>query len=129
MSISSEYLSNGVAVSAVGPSPYNMVKIAYDGLLAKSGATKVYAHVGFNSGWENARDYPMAKTFDGFETTVFLHDGVASVNVCFRDAVGNWDNNSGANYSFSVEEESEYPATWYEHLGRDNLDHTYYWKE
>lgn len=85
-----EYLSSGVKVDLAGPPALHIFKIAYDGLLARSGATAVYAHVGFNSGWEDAGDYPMTRTPQGFETSVLLKTDADTLNVCFRDPAGNW---------------------------------------
>jgi hypothetical protein len=96
-----EYVENGVAISPSVPSVGEKVQIVYDGLLSKSGATHVYAHVGYGSRWENAQDIPMMKTGMGFETTlpVLKPD---TINVCFKDCANHWDNNSGLNYSFDV---------------------------
>lgn len=102
-----EYLSSGVKVDLAGPPALHIFKIAYDGLLARSGATAVYAHVGFNSGWEDAGDYPMTRTPQGFETSVLLKTDADTLNVCFRDPAGNWDNNSGANYVIKLQDRSE----------------------
>jgi hypothetical protein len=124
-----QYASNGVSVDPTGPSALNIFKINYTGLLVDSGAAEVFAHVGFNANWENAGDYPMDRTSQGFETLVFLHEGVTTLNICFRDPVGNWDNNSGRNYSFALKDkadslDSENPL-WREDL----MTGSYYWQE
>ncbi len=124
-----EYLSSGVKVDSVGPSGLNLFKIVYNGLLARSGATEVFAHVGCNADWRNADDYPMVRTSQGFETSVFLKTDANTLNVCFRDPAGNWDNNSGANYCLKLEDRTgptdENHAIW-----RDDLmAGSYYWWE
>ncbi|HHV98498.1 MAG TPA: carbohydrate-binding protein [Clostridiaceae bacterium] len=99
--INNHYLENGVSVSPALPTVGEKVKIIYDGLLSKSGATHVYAHVGFGSKWENVYDYQMKRTDTGFEVSIPVTRPEA-INVCFKDCANNWDNNSGKNYSFDV---------------------------
>jgi hypothetical protein len=98
---SNTYMSNGVSISPAIPTAGEKVKIMYDGLLAKSGATHVYAHVGFGAAWDNLYDYQMDKTSTGFEATVPVMDA-DTMNLCFKDCANNWDNNSGKNYSFDI---------------------------
>jgi hypothetical protein len=80
------------------------LKIAYNGLLARSGAKEVYAVVGFgsNDNWKDVRTYAMTST-DGqsFELSIPAEDN-ERVNIAFKDSIENWDNNSGKNYSFFV---------------------------
>lgn len=96
-----EYMQNGVAISPSIPSVGDKVQIVYDGLLSKSGATHVYAHIGFGNRWENEQDVPMMKTSVGFETTIPVVKSDI-FNLCFKDCANHWDNNSGKNYSFDV---------------------------
>lgn len=98
---SSNYIANGVIINPSVASVGDKVKIAYDGLLSKCGATHVYAHVGYGSKWDGVQDIPMIKTSTGFETTlpVLKSD---TINICFKDCANHWDNNSGINYSFDV---------------------------
>lgn len=95
------YISNGIYISPAVPSVGDKVKIVYDGLLAKSGATDVFAHVGFGKNWDNVYDYRMERTDTGFEATIPVIKP-DTLNVCFKDCANNWDNNSGKNYSFEV---------------------------
>lgn len=99
--INSSYIDKGVYISPSAPSAGDKVKIVYDGLLAKCGATDVFAHVGFGSKWENIYDYRMQKTSTGFEVTVPVLK-TDTLNVAFKDCANNWDNNSGNNYSFQL---------------------------
>jgi hypothetical protein len=124
-----EYLSNGVCVDSVGPAALKIYKVGYDGLLAQSGATEVFAHVGFDSDWEHARDYPMVRTAHGFETSVILREGQKTFHVCFRDPAGNWDNNSGANYSFRLKDKTDSPDERYGIWNEEHLAGSYYWQE
>lgn len=96
-----EYMQNGVAISPSLPSVGDKVQIVYDGLLSKSGATHVYAHIGYGNRWENLQDVPMVKTSVGFETTVPVMKP-DTFNLCFKDCANHWDNNSGKNYTFDV---------------------------
>ncbi|HMM22728.1 MAG TPA: carbohydrate-binding protein [Selenomonadales bacterium] len=101
------YSAQGVGIEPALPSSQDTVTITYNGLLARSGATELYAHVGYN-GWQDIRDYPMLKTARGFETSVIPPAGAGSVSVCFRDPAGNWDNNSGSDYSFDLQKQDFY---------------------
>lgn len=96
-----DYISNGVTMSPPVPSAGDKVKITYDGLLAKSGAHHLYAHVGYGSRWSDSSDIQMIKTSTGFEATLPVRDA-DSLNIAFKDCANNWDNNSGKNYSFDI---------------------------
>ena len=100
---SNEYLSNGVIVTPANPEAYEHVTIVYNGLLAQSGATELYARVGFGNDWQGSQDVRMIKTRSGFEATITAANA-DSLNVCFKDPINNWDNNSGSNYVFSIEQ-------------------------
>ena len=95
------YIKNGVVINPSAPSTGEKVKIIYDGLLSKSGATHVYARIGYGSRWENSQDVLMIKTGTGFETTIPVLRA-DTLNVAFKDCANHWDNNSGMNYSFDV---------------------------
>jgi hypothetical protein len=101
MNSNNKYAANGVFITPALPASGEKVKLVYDGLLAKCGATEVYAHVGFGNNWENTNDYKMNKTSNGFEATIPIHTS-KPLNICFRDSAYNWDNNSGRNYSFNT---------------------------
>jgi len=100
--VNQDYQDKGVMLSREVSAVYEPVKITYDGLLAQNGATELYAHAGIGSKWENVQEVKMAKIkAGGFEATVLAAEK-ATLNVCFRDAAYNWDNNSSENYVFSV---------------------------
>ncbi|MDR3592737.1 MAG: carbohydrate-binding protein [Negativicutes bacterium] len=98
-----DYADNGVTINPANPLYHDSVEIVYEGLLSGSGASEVFAHVGFDLDWKAVQDYRMEKTGHGFTTTVFLPEDATILNICFRDPVGNWDNNSGSNYTFTME--------------------------
>ena len=79
------------------------VLVRYTGLLAESGATEVYAHVGHGYNWNDASDYKMVRTDQGFEAAIPVVDPADNLNLCFRDSADNWDNNGGENYSIAAE--------------------------
>jgi hypothetical protein len=95
-----EYVNNGVTLNPAIPSPYDDVELAYSGLLTQNGATEVYAHIGFGNTWANSSDYKMEKSVHDYKTKIYIPSNAENLNVCFKDAAGNWDNNSGTNYSF-----------------------------
>lgn len=79
------------------------VKISYSGKLFQDEADEVYIHYGFGLLWDNLHDVQMTKTELGFQAEITLDDS-DSLNFCFNDGQGNWDNNEGQNYSFAIEE-------------------------
>ena len=93
--------NGGVFLYPAVPSNQSLCKLTYNGLLSQSGATEVYAHVGYGRRWENTQDYKMTKTTRGFEATIPIQHA-DTLNVCFKDSANNWDNNAGANYSFLI---------------------------
>jgi hypothetical protein len=93
------YSVNGIHTEKVN----DHLKIRYDGILAKSGAKDVYAvtSCGDNKNWNDVRHYPMQPTgYQTFEALIPL-SGNKGINIAFKDGADNWDNNSGANYSFN----------------------------
>jgi hypothetical protein len=97
-----KYHANGVSIYPAVPSVQSTSQITYKGLLPESGATEVYAHVGYGRKWTNTHDYKMTKGDQGFEVLIPIPQHADSLNICFKDAANNWDNNSGSNYSFTV---------------------------
>lgn len=100
MTSQSSYSNNGVTATETTA---NNVKLTYNGLLAKSGASQVYAAIGYgsNNNWENVEHYPMNKTMTNtFEANIPIKK-TGNLNVCFKDSANNWDNNSGMNYTFT----------------------------
>jgi hypothetical protein len=99
--INPKYENNGIVISPAVPAKGETARVVYNGLLAQSGADKVYVHVGFGQEWKRPTDYRMNKSADGFEVQIPV--ALANtINLCFKDNANNWDNNSGANYSYTV---------------------------
>lgn len=80
------------------------VTISYNGLLHHDGAQAVYLHASIgNTGqvWNNPYDYQMHKTCNGWKAEIPLQPQ-QPLNFCFKDCANNWDNNSGHNWSITV---------------------------
>lgn len=101
MSNGTNYMNNGVSISPLVPAVGDSVKITYDGILSKSGASHLYAHVGFGNKWDSISDIKMTKSSMGFEASIPVSNA-DTMNVCFKDCANNWDNNSGKNYLFDI---------------------------
>lgn len=93
---------HGVQVKPLSESGRDLA-IRYNGLLAASGADQVYLHFGFGDAddWVNIGDLGLERTFDGWESSVSLHDN-RQLNFCFRDSANNWDNNNGLNWIYRI---------------------------
>ena len=84
----------------VTPSPATKgreVLIRYNGLLAKSGADRVFCHYGYD-GWSNVATAEMRRDADGSFAVSLPAHGNSEINFCFKDSANNWDNNSGWNW-------------------------------
>lgn len=95
------YSSNGVMAVTDKNRSGKEIKLRYDGILNKSGANEVYAQVGYGSDWDNKQFYKMDKGGQTFEVSIPVIESDV-MNVCFKDSANNWDNNSGINYSFTI---------------------------
>ena len=94
------YTNKGVELDREGGS----LILTYKGLLAKSGAQDLYAvfSYGDNKNWNNVQSLPMDQVDRGrFETVLSVNQNM-NLNVVFKDGAGNWDNNSGKNYSYNA---------------------------
>ena len=96
------YNAQGIVLNPSIPMSGSSVTICYNGLLAKKGATAIFAHVGYGDSWEHVGDFSMKKTPTGFEVDVPVAYAPC-LNVCFKDGANNWDNNNGQNYKFDVD--------------------------
>lgn len=79
----------------------DMVNINYQGLLKNSGAQEIYLHYGID-GWNNPGMMRMNRRTDGVFTASIPANAAHEVNICFKDAANNWDNNSGWNWKIDV---------------------------
>ena len=82
--------------------PNTNVKISYIGKFFQDKSKHVYIHYGFGSDWENVVDSEMVKTELGYQIEVDLLDK-STFNFCFKNENGDWDNNDGDNYIFTIE--------------------------
>lgn len=80
------------------------VKVTYAGKLFQNGSEDVIVHYGFGEKWENAQDVVMQKSELGFQIDIHVVPNT-KLNFCFRNSIGEWDNNNGANYAFKIEKE------------------------
>lgn len=86
-----------------GPTAGKSVTVTYKGTLASS-ATAMTLHWGYNS-WTTNADVAMTKESDGTWTaTITVPSGSYMLNMCFKNNSSAWDNNSSANYNYSVAE-------------------------
>jgi len=79
-----------------------VVKISYTGKFFSEGASEVYIHYGFGLLWENLGEIKMEKTDLGFQAEITLASA-DTLNFCFRNQDGEWDNNDNCNYTFPIE--------------------------
>uniref|UniRef100_A0A7C2IQQ4 Carbohydrate-binding protein n=1 Tax=Ammonifex degensii TaxID=42838 RepID=A0A7C2IQQ4_9THEO len=88
----------------ISPSPAirgRDVFVRYNGLLAKSGADRVFCHFGYD-GWQNVNTTEMRREPDGSFATSLPVYGTSEINLCFKDSANNWDNNSGWNWMSDI---------------------------
>lgn len=78
------------------------LKISYLGDLYQNQSEEVYLHYGFGADWENVNDIKMEKTELGFQCEIEIPDN-ETLNLCFKNGNGQWDNNNGENYIFPIE--------------------------
>lgn len=86
------------------------VELKYTGYL--DGAKSIYLHYGIGDTWENITECKMRKLKSCYKTEVTIPTGT-ELNFCFRDADGNWDNNYGQDYSYSITAKTITPANTY----------------
>ncbi len=96
------YVENGVILRPNVVAEGDNATVVYKGILYNDGADTVYMHCGYGDIWEGTNDVPMTKTSEGFKTTIPVTQ-YKQLNCVFKDSAGNWDNNSGTNYSFQVQ--------------------------
>jgi hypothetical protein len=79
------------------------IEIQYQGLLKNSGAEEVFLHYGFDSWSHTPATVKMEKQQNGSFNKQIAVEGNHEVNLCFKDALGNWDNNDGWNWNIHLE--------------------------
>lgn len=80
----------------------SVVKISYVGYLFQINSKEIYLHYGFGSNWDHAQDIKMEKTDLGFQCEIALGED-ESLNLCFKNENGEWDNCFGQNFTFPIE--------------------------
>lgn len=78
------------------------VKISYTGDFFQNNASEVFIHYGFGLNWNDTNEIKMTKTELGYQAEIDLTEE-ETLNFCFKDAQGNWDNNDSQNYIFPIE--------------------------
>ena len=95
------YAGKGIEVSNEKMYAGQKVTLTYSGLLAASGADRIFIHYGYGDSWESSEFAEMENLGDRFKAEINLTmPGI--LNICFKDSAGNWDNNSNDNYSFKI---------------------------
>jgi hypothetical protein len=95
-----------MSVSPATPVAGNSVTIQYvaNGRAIAS-ANPVYIHLGWNN-WNPVISPDAAMTFNSasnwWQCTVTVPTTATNLNCCFNNDSGNWDNNGGANWNFTV---------------------------
>ena len=80
----------------------SVVKISYTGKFFQDNSnTELYIHYGFGLLWENVNEIKMERTELGYQALIYLN-GQDSLNFCFKNGKGEWDNNNGKNYVFEI---------------------------
>lgn len=82
----------------------SVVKISYTGKLFQDGSDEVFIHYGFGNSWDNLNEIKMEKSELGFQAEIELVPS-ETLNLCFRNANNEWDNNDGQNYIFPIEKQ------------------------
>ena len=79
------------------------VKISYVGYLFQNGSKEVYLHYGYGTNWDNVNEIKMEKTELGYQAEIDIPEGYESLNLCYKNENGEWDNNFGENFIFPIE--------------------------
>jgi hypothetical protein len=95
------YAGQGIEVNGRKMCAGEKISLTYNGLLAVSGADRIFAHYGYGDCWECPEYREMTSSDGGFEAEIDLKIP-GRLNICFKDSADNWDNNAGANYSFDI---------------------------
>ena len=82
------------------------VRVTYAGYLFQNGAQNVWVHMGYDENWNNSQDIQMSKTALGYQADICVGTG-STLNFCFKNENGEWDNNEGQNYIVEIEPQPE----------------------
>ena len=103
--IDTTWVDDGVYVSPTPITAGENVSIKYNGLLAKSGAEQLTLRMGYgHAEWNGINDILMSKIEDQtFEAKIKIPiEECSRLQFCFVDNAGNWDNNTGKNWSYEI---------------------------
>lgn len=103
------YLANGVKVSKKSIEIGDEILVSYNGLLAEHGAEQVMAHYGYGDTWEEKSWLSMDWNNGAFTAKLKVIKS-GNLNICFKDSIDNWDNNSSMNYTFKVDSKAKAKA-------------------
>ena len=92
------------------------LKISYVGTLFQEGSEELYMHYGFGLNWDGVTEVPMEKTELGFQCEIDVAES-ETLNLCFRNANNEWDNNNGENFIFPIEKAEQGEDLTEEELG------------
>lgn len=95
------YSGNGVSISKENIRVGDTVTLTYEGLLVKSGADVIVAHIGYGQLWDEKAFIPMVSANGSFKVS-FIVSQLNDLHISFKDGADNWDNNSTNNYTFKV---------------------------
>lgn len=95
-------VEEGISITPIPATEGETISITYDGLLAKSGAEKVYTHLGYgsNDNWTDIEDIAMSRIPQGWTCDILPKK--ERLNFCFHDGANNWDNNYDHNWSITI---------------------------
>lgn len=99
----SVFKGDGVLLTPTPITAEEEVQVWYAGTLAKSGARQIFLHWGVGPGaWQQVRDMPMTESSSGVWNCVIRAASGGRLEFCFHDGTGNWDNNMGKNWSYTI---------------------------
>lgn len=101
------FIDGRVSVDPVPLEAGQPAYIRYNGLLAKSGADKVYMHLGYGQyDWQQLHDVELNNDGTSWWTRQVIN-GPEKLRFCFYDSAHNWDNNNGMDWCCDVVNSSQ----------------------
>lgn len=82
------------------------VKVCYKGRFTREFSNEVYIVFGYGLGWKNIKEQKMTWIQDGFYADIELVSE-GTLNFCFKNDFGVWDNNFGNDYSVIIKPEEK----------------------
>ena len=77
------------------------VTLKYDGYLFQNKSDDIFVIYGYDDDWKNTTKKRMARIDDGFVCQINVYN-YSSLNFCFKNSEGIWDNNFGKNFSAPI---------------------------